>query len=219
MGISIPDTRVDSPVFLKPAGAALEPARLFGRQAPLYAELGCGNGHFLTALAAARPECDFLGVDIRARRIEKSCSKADRGGLGNIRFVLDDAYGFLENSLPPGVLDTAYVNFPDPWPKYRHRKFRLNTERFLRLLTRALAPGGTLWWVCDHYPQIIDVVGLCRRLAGEGLLVNRHEPEGFSASEPDYPATLYEKKWRASGRPIFYVCFTRTGSAPALPMP
>jgi len=183
---------------------------IFRKMAPVAVEVGCGNGHFLTELAQAEPGMNYIGIDIRFKRIEKSCQKVDKRGLQNIRFMLNDANEVLRSYFPVASIATFYVNFPDPWPKYKHRKFRLNQMLFIRLMTRCLQPGGDLWWVCDHYPQIVDVVTLCREVASLGYLENLHEPEGFSLEEPEYPPTLYEKKWRSEGRPIFYVRFRRS---------
>ena len=209
MAIIPPDIKLDSPVFLD-AGRHCLPEQLFPHVAAPSVEVGCGNGHFLTELAQARPDENFIGIDIRFKRIEKSCGKADKRGLANVRFMLADAYQVLENDFPSASVAAFYVNFPDPWPKFKHRKFRLNRLLFIRLMTRCLREGGDLWWVCDHYPQIVDVVGLCREVAAEGYLENCYEPDGFSPAEAEYPPTLYEKKWRAEGRPIFYIRFKRT---------
>ena len=209
MAIAPPDIKLDSPAFLS-VETPFEQQALFANPAPLAVEVGCGNGHFLTGLAASSPEKNYIGIDIRYKRIEKSCSKADRAGLSNLRFILDDAYKVLEEYFPEGSLSAVYVNFPDPWPKFKHRKFRLNRMLFIRLMSKSLESGGDLWWVCDHYPQIVSVVSLCRELEKEGLLKNCHGIEGFSLEEPEYPPTLYEKRWRSEGRPIFYIRFKRT---------
>ena len=39
-------------------------AALFGRVAPLEVEVGSGKGLFLRTAAAARPEVDFLGIEV-----------------------------------------------------------------------------------------------------------------------------------------------------------
>ena len=36
---------------------------IFGRTAPLQVDLGCGDGSFLTALAAQTPQKNFLGIE------------------------------------------------------------------------------------------------------------------------------------------------------------
>jgi len=210
MAIVSPDIRLSSPSFL---GTAIPFAvdTLFPQSGAPAVEIGCGNGHFLTGLAASRPESNFIGIDVRYKRIEKSCFKADRLRLANVRFMLNDALEVLDSYFYDGSILAFYVNFPDPWPKFKHRKFRLNRIRFIQLMVGCLQEDGDLWWVCDHYPQIVDVVGLCREMAAQGYLRNCHEPEGFSVEEPEYPSTLYEWKWRSEGRPIFYIRFRRTG--------
>ena len=44
--------------------ALLDPQSLFPRQAPIEMEVGSGKGLFLSTAAAARPDLNFLGVEI-----------------------------------------------------------------------------------------------------------------------------------------------------------
>ena len=44
--------------------ALLDPQSLFSRQAPIEMEVGSGKGLFLSTAAAARPDLNFLGVEI-----------------------------------------------------------------------------------------------------------------------------------------------------------
>lgn len=183
---------------------------VFGNRNPLHIEVGCGNGHFLIEAAGAQPQLNYAGIDLRRKRIAKSCRKVNKRGLKNLKFILGDAYKILEEMVADSSVAAFYVNFPDPWPKYRHRRNRLNSERFIRLLTRKLQKEGRLYWVCDHYGQILDVIRLCRELEQQGVLQDRFAPDGFTEQLDDYPPTLYEKKWRSMNRKIFYVCFEKT---------
>ena len=42
-------------------------AALFGREAPLQVEVGSGKGLFLESSGVARPDVDFLGIEVAAK--------------------------------------------------------------------------------------------------------------------------------------------------------
>lgn len=194
-------------------GVRFDQARIYGRTAPLVVEVGCGNGHFLRDCAARYPERDFLGIDLRLRRIDRSCRKAERDSLPNLRFMLGDAVRIFRDELADTPVSRVCVNFPDPWPKYRHRDNRLNRPDSLAAFVERLEPDGELVWVCDYYPQIVDVLVLLEPLVCSGRLGNRFGAAGFGDGIEGYPATLYERRWRAAGRRIYFLRFSRSGSS------
>jgi tRNA (guanine-N7-)-methyltransferase len=119
---------------------------------PLLLEIGCGNGHFLVAYAAAHPEQWCLGIDLRLERIEKALRKRDRAGLRNLHFLRCDAHDFLQE-LPAGArLLDVYLLFSDPWPKKRHHKNRLLQAGFLDLLAARAGQGSRLFFRTDYQP-------------------------------------------------------------------
>lgn len=176
---------------------------------PLAVEVGCGNGHFLVDHARHDPGTTFVGIDLAPKRVAKACEKAERAALPNLRFMLADALDALEESFAPASLAELFVNFPDPWPKYRHRHHRLNRAPFIELVLARLAPGGRFWWVCDFYPQVLDVARLVAPHVATGLVTPRFGRDVLSTACPEYRATLYERKWRAQGRDIFYLCYLK----------
>ena len=81
--------------------AALDLAGLFGRDAPRTLEIGFGNGENLAALAAARPERDFLGVEVHRPGVGRLLLSLEARGLANVRIVCHDAVDVLEQQLAP----------------------------------------------------------------------------------------------------------------------
>lgn len=161
---------IASEIELVPANC-LEPLDLpaiFGRVAPLEVDLGCGDGSFLSALAAQNPDNDFLGIERLLGRVHGACRKIERSGLTNARvtrFEISYAVAYL---LPPGSVTAFYLLFPDPWPKRRHASRRLVTINFLESLHRALVPSGTLRIATDeveYFRQITRRVSESRLFA------------------------------------------------------
>jgi tRNA (guanine-N7-)-methyltransferase len=178
--------------------------REFGRRAPRVLEIGFGMGETTTAIAQARPDDDFLGVEVHAPGVGSLLKRVRELGLTNVRVIRHDAVEVVAVMIPPASLAGVEVFFPDPWPKKRHHKRRLLTPAFVHELALRLAPGGyfhvaTDW---DDYAQEILAV-----LAAEPLLANT--AAGFAA-RPDYrPLTKFEARGLKLGHGVSDVIFRR----------
>src|SRR5205823_6302470 len=69
-----------------PAAGRLHWPTLFGRDAPVVLDLGCGNGRYLIGSAVWRPDHDHLGVDILPVVIRYATRRGNQRGLANLRF-------------------------------------------------------------------------------------------------------------------------------------
>lgn len=187
------------------AGARIDPARVWGRSAPLVVEIGSGQGHAIVAAAAARPETDFLAVEVFTAGLARTMLAAERDGLGNLRLVEANAPEVLERLLPPGSVDELWVFFPDPWHKTRHTKRRLVTAEFAALAALVLREGGMLRLATDwedYARQMRDVLdtsgGFERAFAGEWA--ERYDGRVLTA---------FERKGVRAGRAIRDLCYRR----------
>jgi tRNA (guanine-N7-)-methyltransferase len=143
-------------VALRAAMAAVLPPS----QTQLVLEIGCGNGHFLTAYAAAHPARLCVGIDLRLERITKALRKRDHASLSNLHFLRCEARDFL-HELPAGVqLLDIYMLFPDPWPKKRHHKNRLLQAEFLDELAARAGQGSRFFFRTDYKPYYDEALEL-----------------------------------------------------------
>lgn len=73
--------------------ARLDPLLVFGREAPLIVEVGCGNGEQIVHAAANHPENNYLGFEVWLPGIAKIVSSAVRNfdGLPNLKVADVDA--------------------------------------------------------------------------------------------------------------------------------
>src|SRR4051794_37213186 len=89
--IPAPSPRAETALKKLPDGR-LDWHSLFGRQAPVVLDLGCGNGRYLLHSAVWRPDHDHLGADILPVVIRYATRRANQRGLSNIRFAVAGGY-------------------------------------------------------------------------------------------------------------------------------
>jgi len=120
----------------------LDLKELFGREAPLVLDLGCGNGRFLIGSAVWRRDHDHLGIDVLPVVIRYATRRGNQRGLNNLRFAVCDAERCLARHFPPGRAAEIHCYHPQPYydPAEVHR--RLLTPAFLATIHAALVPGG-----------------------------------------------------------------------------
>jgi len=179
----------------------LDLTQLFATTQPLEVELGCGDASFLAEYARLNRQINFLGVERLLGRIKKLDRKGRRLGLVNLCGVRIESAYFLEFLLPPHSARALHIYFPDPWPKKKHRHFRLINDRFPTLAHQALEPGGVVYLRtddADYFQQMTEVFGADKR---------------FQAVETPAPLaavlTDFEKEFNAQGIPTRRAAYQR----------
>lgn len=179
---------------------ALDLGAVFGNTRPVEMEIGFGKGLFLLNAATARPDVNFLGVEIERKYQLFTANRVAKRGLANVRLVAADARAFLRDCIAADAVQAMHVYFPDPWWKTRHHKRRLWTPEFAAQCARVLRPGGRLHVATDveDYFQII------------GALIANQEPlrplPPPDATEPEHDLdflTNFERKSRKADKPIY----------------
>lgn len=70
--------------------APLDLEAIYGRNAPIEVDLGCGDGSFLVEIAAANPARDFLGIERLLGRVRRAHRKITQRELTNARLTGGD---------------------------------------------------------------------------------------------------------------------------------
>ena len=176
----------------------------FGRSAPRVLEIGFGMGQATAAIAVARPDLDFIGVEVHQPGVGALLREIGTLGLRNLRIVQHDAVQVLLQMLAPASLAGVHVYFPDPWHKKRHHKRRLIQPALVALLASRLQPGG--WLHCatdweDYAQQMLQVLGDCPALANTA--------QGYAPRPALRPMTKFEDRGLKLGHGVWDLYFTK----------
>ena len=171
---------------------------VFGRQAPLYVELGTGKGDFISQLAQRHPEVNFIGIEAQQDVLYSAAKKVRELGLSNVRLLVFDINS-IENIFAEHEVSQFYINFCDPWPKARHAKRRLTHIGFLRRYERLLKKPGRLIFKTDNRP-LFDFS--LEQFEEAGLKVEDVSYDLHSENRPDNIMTEYERKFSGFGEKI-----------------
>jgi tRNA (guanine-N7-)-methyltransferase len=182
--------------------------KAFGRHAPTILEIGFGMGGATAEIAAARPQDDFIGIEVHTPGVGALLQRIEERGLTNLRLIQHDAVEVLRDMIAPGSLAGIHVYFPDPWHKKKHNKRRLIQAPFVRELSARLAPGGYLHCATDWQPyaeQMLEVLG------AEPTLENTATSTGGGYAErPDWrPLTKFENRGIKLGHGVWDLVFTK----------
>ena len=100
---------------------------LFKNNNPINIEIGMGKGNFIIKMAKKYKDINFIGIEMFDSVIVRSVQKLENEDIPNLKLVRLDA-NYIENIFDKEI-NTIYLNFSDPWPKKRHEKRRLDTDR------------------------------------------------------------------------------------------
>ncbi|MDT2755799.1 tRNA (guanosine(46)-N7)-methyltransferase TrmB [Enterococcus asini] len=121
----------------------------FGNNQPIHIEIGMGKGSFITGMAKAHPEINYIGVEMQVSVVSHALDKVLEENLQNVQLLHVDGSALTEYFADSEV-DQIYLNFSDPWPKKRHEKRRLTSKPFLTVDEAILKPAGEIHFKTDN---------------------------------------------------------------------
>jgi tRNA (guanine-N7-)-methyltransferase len=199
---------ITSPRFLDPELISRMPdwRLIFDNDNDLVLEIGCGVGDFAASMATIHPDWNYLALDYYNKGCLKTCKRADKAGLSNLRVVRDEARSFMERCIMPDSLRAVIINCPDPWPKQRHRKRRLVNAEFVRYLAGFMRSGSDLFFSTDFVDYGLDVAGMMPSIPEfENMLA----PDQYRHDLAGYPLSKYMLKFMAEGKQIYFVHYRK----------
>lgn len=176
---------------------------IFGNDRPLRVEIGPGKGEFLIESACRESEANYIGIEIRSRRVEKIRNKIARSNLKNVQVYLGDARA-MPRLFGKNSVEAFFIHFPDPWPKRRHQHRRLIVADFVRSLYELLQPQGKIYLTTDVEGYAITMLQLFTEHKGFKSLYAKFGDFDFS-----YHRSIHERKFKLQKRTIYYFCYSK----------
>lgn len=146
-------------------------SQYFWNTHPLVLEIGTGMGNFFGKIVWENPEKNFIGMEIRYKRLwttaqkarEAATSSLTKGELRGINFVVLKELGQrIDTIFDPWELAETYIFFPDPWAnKERQKKHRLVGEELLKKLSLITKSWGKLYFKTDHreyFESVLEIL-------------------------------------------------------------
>ena len=148
LGVPIPGNILPQSKWAKtaikrlPEAGPLDWAAIFGRDAPIVVDLGCGNGRYTLMSALARPEFDHFAIDLLPMVIRYATRRANQRGLHNVRFAVKDAQTFMRQYVASASVAEIHLYHPQPYHDPRKAHLCALAPRLLADIHEALVPGG-----------------------------------------------------------------------------
>ncbi|MBU3218824.1 tRNA (guanosine(46)-N7)-methyltransferase TrmB [Clostridium algidicarnis] len=175
----------------------------FNNSNPIYLELGCGKGRFISTQAQANKDINFIGIDLKDEVLVYALRKVNEveREVDNIRLIpLEIA--FIEEVFDKNEIDRIYINFCNPWPKLSHNKRRLTHSRFLERYKTFLQPESEIWFKSDDKDLFNDSLEYFNE-SGFELLYHTYDLHNSDFKENIM--TEYEEKFRSKGMKIMFL--------------
>ncbi|MGA9226174.1 MAG: tRNA (guanosine(46)-N7)-methyltransferase TrmB [Mesobacillus sp.] len=166
---------------------------VFEKQQPLHIEIGTGKGQFITGMAKANPDINYIGIELQESVIVSALDRLIEAELPNCKLMNVNG-AELDKYFKSGDVSRVYLNFSDPWPKTRHEKRRLTFKSFLEVYEAILVKNGEIHFKTDnqglfeyslvsfsHYGMLLKYVSLDLHNSDyEGNIMTEYE-EKFSS--------------------------------------
>lgn len=137
----------------------------FKNNNPIYLELGCGKGSFISQMAFLHQDINFIAIDVvdamlgLAKRNIESIYSENNLEVSNVYITRFDIERILLMIDETDKIDRIYINFCNPWPRGKHRKKRLTHTRQLEKYKVFLKDEGEIFFKTDDDGLFIDTLG------------------------------------------------------------
>ena len=181
----------------------------FWNTSPLVLEIGTGMGNFFGKQVWEHPDKNFLGMEIRYKRLYSSAEKARDTKSADNFVMLKDFWEHIDSIFAPGEVSETYIFFPDPWArKDRQKKHRLLQAPFLENLYKITKPGGKVIFKSDHreyFDSTVEIIKEQGLWEITKLVHNYGESELFDMGN----ITSFEAMYRGEEKEINYLELVR----------
>ena len=169
-------------------------------------EIGSGWGEFTLEYARENPDHLIIALEKKKKRVMKSITEQDKRQIKNIKWMVLDVNWFFEEIFPENSFDRVITNFPDPWPKNKHKKHRFLNKKNLDIISKICKKGGMFELVTDCWKYLEEVLYLLedsllwKNSRGQGVVLERIK---------ENPRSFFEKMLKEEGKKIYDLLFMK----------
>ena len=171
----------------------------FDKDQPLHIEIGTGKGRFITGMAKANPDINYIGIELAESVIVTALDRIIEEELPNIKLLNVNAND-LRDYFEKGEVNRVYLNFSDPWPKKRHAKRRLTYRSFLDIYEDILEDKGEIHFKTDNQGLFESSL---MSFSDYGMLLTFVSLDLHNSDFEGNIMTEYEEKFSSRGSRIF----------------
>ena len=194
------DLIIETPAEMRGHWSELAAEKTGKDKLPIYVEIGCGKGKFISEIAEKEQEHFFIAVEGNKSVMLRAMQKIRAKGLTNVIFIPNHA-GDLTEWFTEGEVTGIYLNFSDPLPKNYWYKRRLTYRDRLKSYFEVMGDEGRVIFKTDNTDlfnwSVLEVVAADLKI--EELTRDLHaDPE----LNKDNIETEYEAKYSELGQTI-----------------
>jgi len=174
---------------------------LFQNDNPLFLEIGSGAGNFTVRNAEKYQKNNYIGVELRFKRLVHSARKAEKRNLKNIVFLRRNGNEITE-FFGKNEIDGIYINFPDPWEK--KVKNRIIQEAFFQKISKIMKKGGKIYFKTDHDEYYEDVLEKMKQIKDYDVVYHTNDLHHSSRADENI-FTEFEELFTKKDMKINYI--------------
>lgn len=130
-------------------------SKFINKENPIYIELGCGKGSFISELAFNNKDINYIAIDLvdamlglAKRKVEEKFNSNNKK-VDNLILVRYDIERINNIVSKEDNIERIYINFCNPWPKAKHKKKRLTHTKQLEHYKEFIKPNCAIYFKTD----------------------------------------------------------------------
>ena len=131
-------------LYHKLAKIYLEKSKIKNNDKELILDIGIGIGTSTILYAKNNPKSCVIGVEVYLPGVLQCMQNATQEEIDNIKLYAQDVNTVLSEFIENNSISKAFIFYPDPWHKQKHKKRRLINLNFLQLLNKKLKKNALL---------------------------------------------------------------------------
>ena len=120
-------------------------------------EIGSGNGENVIKLCKSNPKKLIIACEVYLDGNASLINKLESEKCSNIKIYEKSCFSLFK-IIKNFSLSDIWILYPDPWPKKKHYKRRLISEKFIKNLYNLLNKNGRIYISTDSPDYFIDIL-------------------------------------------------------------